>query len=583
MAENTVRRLAAIVAADVAGYSRLVGADEEATLAALRAHRRELIDGLVDTHGGRIANTAGDSLLLEFPSAVDAVKCVTAAQNAMAERNRAVDADRRIEFRVGIHVGDVVAEGGDLLGDGVNIAARIEALATPGGIAISDDAHRQIRDRLDLAWADGGMHKVKNIARPVHIWRWEPEMLAVEPAVADAPTTATPSIAVLPFANMSADPEQEFFCDGIAEDVITALSKISRLKVIARNSSFAYKGTSPDIRRVAEDLGVRHVLEGSVRSGGGRVRVTAQLIDATDGAHLWAERYDRRMDDVFAIQDEIVKEIVANLRVRLSDGDGALLIARGTRNVEAWQNCATAWDLFLKFEVATNLRARALAEGAIALDPDYAVAHALAGWSFWFEARTSLGAAATEKFEQAARYVQRALALDATVPMAIGLEAMVAVAFGRYGDGVDIAERGLAHHPGNADMRAYYALALAQAARYEDAALHFEAAISLNPITPSWYHGGYASALLGLERYEAALAATDRALELEGSHQTVLIYRAYAFESLGRSNDARACVAEVVRLAPLFRLGHLPNLVLHDDPELLVHFTDALGRAGLPA
>ena len=269
-----MRRLAAIVAADVAGYSRLVGADDEATLAALRAHRRELIDGLVDAHGGSIANTAGDSLLLEFPSAVDAVKCATAVKCAMTERNRAIEADRRIEFRIAVHVGDVVAQGGDLLGDGINIAARIEALAAPGGIAFSDDAHRQVRDRLDLAWADGGTHEVKNIARPVHIWRWGPETVAVEPAAADVPAPEHPSIAVLPFANMSADPEQEFFCDGIAEDVITALSKASRLKVIARNSSFAYKGTSPDIRRVAEDLGVRYVLEGSVRTGGNRIRVT---------------------------------------------------------------------------------------------------------------------------------------------------------------------------------------------------------------------------------------------------------------------------------------------------------------------
>lgn len=267
------RRLAAIVAADIAGYSSLIGRDEEGTLQALRSHRRDFVDPLVGAHGGRIANTAGDSLLLEFSSAVDAVRFAVALQHGMTARNRDVAADRRIRFRIGIHVGDVVAEAGDLLGDGVNVAARLEALSEPGGAGLSDDAYRQVRDRLDLAWRDDGEHKVKNIARPIRVWRWSPEADG-QSAGAAQPSAGRPSIAVLPFENRSGDPDQDYFADGISEDIITALSRFHSLDVAGRNSSFAYKGRSVDLKQVSGTLGVQYILEGSVRKAGKRVRIT---------------------------------------------------------------------------------------------------------------------------------------------------------------------------------------------------------------------------------------------------------------------------------------------------------------------
>ena len=301
------RRLAAILAADVVGYSRLTGADEEGTLARLRALRRELIDPTITEHRGRIVKTTGDGILIEFASVVDAVRCAVEVQRGMVSRNIGLVAENCIEFRIGIHVGDVVVEGDDLLGDGVNVAARLEGIADTGGILLSGDAYRQVKGKVDVAMEDLGERRLKNIASPVQVCRVLPDKGLRKSAPA-LPLPDKPSIAVLAFANMSGDPEQEYFSDGIAEDIITLLSRSRSLFVIARNSSFTYKGRAVDVKQIARELGVRYVLEGSVRRGGNRVRVSAQLIDAETGNHIWAERYDRDFADVFAVQDEIPKQ-----------------------------------------------------------------------------------------------------------------------------------------------------------------------------------------------------------------------------------------------------------------------------------
>ena len=313
------RRLAAILAADVAGYSRLMGADEEATLAQLKFHRKELVDPKIREHRGRIVKTTGDGMLIEFASVVDAARCAVEIQRGMAECNAEVSQDRRIEFRIGINVGDVIFENEDIFGDGVNIAARLESIAEPNGIIISEDAYRQVRDKLDVSFEDGGVQQLKNIARPVGVYRAKldrPSRLVSTLKLPDKP-----SIAVLPFQNMSGDPEQEYFADGISEDLITALSKLSQLFVIARNSSFSFKGKNVHVGEVARNLGVRHVLEGSVRKSGNRVRVTAQLVDVNSGGHLWAERFDRELTDIFAVQDDVTSQIVAALAVSLAPRD----------------------------------------------------------------------------------------------------------------------------------------------------------------------------------------------------------------------------------------------------------------------
>jgi adenylate cyclase len=336
-----IRRLAAILAADVAGYSRLMGADEEGTLERLKALRRELLDPKIAEHRGRIVKTTGDGFLIEFSSVVDAVRCAVEVQQGMAERNADVPQDRRIEFRIGINLGDVIRDGRDIFGDGVNIAARLEALAEPGGICVSRMVYDQVRDKLDVALEDMGEQQFKNIARPVHVWC---ARLAARPAV-PAPWPLAlpdkPSIAVLPFANMSGDPEQEYFVDGMVEEIITALSRIRWLFVIARNSSFTYKGHAIDVKQVGRELGVRYVLEGSVRKGGNRVRITGQLIDAANGTHLWADRFDGLIEDVFELQDKVASSVAGVIEPALQAAETARSAGRPTTDL-------TAYDLYLR-------------------------------------------------------------------------------------------------------------------------------------------------------------------------------------------------------------------------------------------
>ena len=458
------RRLAAILATDVVGYSRLIRADEEGTIAALKALRADIIDPKLAEHHGRIVKLMGDGALVEFPSVVEAVRAAVETQQAVTEHNSGLPEDKRIEFRVGINLGDVVIDGDDIHGDGVNVAARLEGLAEPGGICISGAVYDQVRDRTDFAFEDLGEQEVKNIDRPVRVWRWVADGTATAAGSATAegpfPPADKTSIAVLPFDNMSSDPEQDYFADGITEDIITTLSKISKMRVIARNSTFAYKGQALDLRRITRELGVLYVLEGSVRRGGNRLRVTAQLIDANSGSHLWAERYDRTVADLFDIQDEITKEIVTSLRVKLTDGEEAFVLARGTDNIEAWQFCIRATELQTRFNSSDYLEARVLAEKATRLDPDYAYAWATLGFTYWWDGRLGYTKESDAKFARANEIAERAMALDDTVSWSIGLSAMVAAPLNRHDEGVDVARRGIELYPGNADVRAFLAFAL---------------------------------------------------------------------------------------------------------------------------
>ncbi len=324
--ERVQRRLAAILAADVVGYSRAMERDEASTLALLKTRRRDVFEPLIAGHQGRIFKELGDALLVEFGSAVNAVQCAAALQEGMAAANDGLPETERMLLRIGVNLGDVVIQGSDLYGDGVNVASRLEGLAAPGGVAISDSVHEHVHGRVGIEFVDRGRHEVKNIARPVHVWGWSPgagTALPLDGVHAAPPVPDKPSIAVLPFDNMSGDPEQGYFADGITEDIITDLSKVSGLFVIARNSSFAYKGKAPDIRQVSRELGVRFVLEGSVRRAASRVRITAQMIDGATGGHLWAERYDRDIADIFAVQDEVTRNIVRALKVQLTEGERA--------------------------------------------------------------------------------------------------------------------------------------------------------------------------------------------------------------------------------------------------------------------
>ncbi len=369
------RRLAAILAADLVGYSRLMGADEEGTLARLQALQASVLDPGVAAHRGRIVKTTGDGFLAEFASALDAVTCAIALQRTLAEQASGISADQRLELRIGINVGDVMFERDDIYGDGVNIAARLEGIARPGGICISRTVHDHVGGRADLGFSHDGEHKLKNISRPVEVWRWDAALTGPASEPAQAPP-AKPSVAVLPFVNMSGDAEQEYFADGIAEDLITSLSKLSQLMVIARNSSFSYKGRSVKVQEIARDLGVRYLVEGSVRKAGSRVRITAQLIDCADGGHLWAERYDRDLTDIFAVQDEVTSEIVDSLAIKLTPGDAKRLKTAGTDNVEAYELFLRGRTLLYLFTAEDNSKSRAVLEASRAIDPRFAPAAA---------------------------------------------------------------------------------------------------------------------------------------------------------------------------------------------------------------
>jgi adenylate cyclase len=414
--ERVERKLAAVLAADVAGYSRLIGADDEGTLASLNRHRRELIDPSIAKHRGRIVKTTGDGLIAEFASVVDAVRCAIEVQTGMSDRNGDLSTDERLDFRIGINVGDIVEQGGDIFGDGVNIAARLEALAEPGGICVSGRVHEDVAGKVGQAFEDLGEQNLKNIARPIRVYRLRPAAASSQPS-ATLSLPDKPSIAVLPFQNMSGDREQDYFSDGITEDIITALSKLRGFFVIARNSTFAYKGKAPDVRQVAKELGVRYVLEGSVRKSGDRLRVTAQLIDGTSGAHVWAEKYDGSVADIFAVQDEITENVVAAIEPQLYAAEKLRFQSKPPESLDAWACVVLAMPVVWTWVTSDNEKGEALLKRALELDPRYARAASLLGWIYG--ARAHLGLAdPSSALEDALSIAKRAIELDTDDPWA---------------------------------------------------------------------------------------------------------------------------------------------------------------------
>ena len=490
------RRLSAIVSADVAGYSRLMGRDEAGTLAALKALRAELVDPTIAAHGGRIVKTTGDGLLLEFPSVVDAVVCMTLVQTAMAARNVEVPEDRRIAFRIGVNLGDIIIDGDDIHGDGVNVAARLQEIAEPSGLCLSSRVHDDVRDRLDTQFVDGGEQTLKNIARPVHVWRWSPTASAPAAAPADMALALPdkPSIAVLAFSNLSGDPEQEYFCDGVSEDIITELSRFRSLFVIARNSSFSYKGKSPDIRQVGKELGVRYVLEGSIRRAGQRIRVTGQLIDTLTGNHIWAERYDRVLEDIFAVQEELTQSIVRaiapeieaaeleKVRHRRPDSLGAHEIA-----VRAW---AKAWEAFIKNDRTLRDESIGDARAALAIDARSNIALNALAFAQWQHVNLETGADRETAWQEGMAAASRAIEVDRSDSIGYAVKGLLLV-HASDEDRIDeaLANARQAHALNPHNMRSLNALAFVEnmAGNPESAIEHLHEALRLSPRDPLRY------------------------------------------------------------------------------------------------
>ena len=551
--EHLVRRLTAIFAADVAGYSRLTGMDEEGTHVRLKEHLRVLIDPKVAAYRGHIVKNTGDGFLAEFNSVVDAMRCAVDVQRGMAERNSDVPPNNRIEFRIGINVGDVIEDNGDIFGDGVNVAARLEAIAEPGGICISDDAHRQLRDKLDIVFDDAGEQNLKNIERPVRVFRVMDRVAAAK----QRPTLALPdkpSIAVLPFQNLSADPEQEYFADGVVEDITMALSRFHWLFVIARNSSFTYKGRAVDVKQVGRELGVRYVLEGSVRKAGNRIRIAGQLIDAETGAHLWADRFDGALEDMFDLQDHVTSSVVGAIAPKLQHEEIKRARRKPTENLDAYDYYLRGLASARRWTKDANSEALQLFCKAIELDPGLACAYGMAAWCYMQRKARGWMIEHVQESAEATRLARKAVHLGGDDPVALcmGGYALAFVAH-EFDDAVAFMDRGLAVNPNLA--QAWTLSAWLRVWRGEpDLALdHVARAMRLSPLDPSMYamHGAMAYAHFLAGRYDMASSCAEKAMRDNPTFLLAICISAASNALAGRLEPAQKAMARALELIPI--------------------------------
>jgi adenylate cyclase len=588
--ERAERRLAAILAADVAGYSRLMGADEEGTLARLKTVRRSLVDPAITVHRGRIVKTTGDGMLVEFASAVDAVRCAVEVQRGMAVHNADVAQDVRIEFRVGIHVGDIISDEDDIFGDGVNVAARLEGIAEPGGVCISDDAQRQIRGKVDIVFDDMGSQSLKNIAEPMRTWRCRIDANSSSATPMKSPVGVAqpltlpdkPSIAVLPFQNMSDDPEQEYFVDGIAEDVLTTLSKIHELMVIARNSSFVFKGQTRDIREIGRTLGARYVLEGSVRKVSNRVRLTAQLIDSLDGHHLWADRYDGGVDDVFDLQDRITQEIVSALEVQLTLGEQARVWRKRSGSPLVYEYFLKGRSLYLNFARHTHAQARAEFERALEINPVFTPALVMNGYALTDQARFGWEEDRAATYQAALDCAARALAADPGCGEAYTTIGYVRTFQRRHEEAVAAGDKAIALSPSGADAYHMAGMYHGYAGNFQKAAIYEEQAQRLSPIDFNVSMVDEARARFHLGDFIAARDTALRVLTAKPRWLTAQTTLVAALWNLGSEGEARGIVRELLIRHPRFSVGRWALGLPYRRQEDLDTLINPLRMAGLP-
>jgi adenylate cyclase len=584
------RRLAAILAADVAGSCRLIGIDEEGTLAQLKALRRTLFDPKITDHRGRVVKNTGDGALAEFGSVVDAVRCAVEIQRGMAEHNIDVPEVKRIEFRIGIHVGDIIVEDHDIFGDGVNIAARLEGIAEPGGVCMSDDAYRQVRGKVEIACDDMGRQSLKNIADPMRAWRVRltgqtPSAVNSGSAVSQPralPLPDKPSIAVLPFENMSGDPDQEYFADGMVEEITTALSRFKWLFVIARNSSFTFKGRAVDIKEVGRRLGVRYVLEGSVRKAAGKVRITGQLIDAITGAHIWADRFERDLMDVFALQDEVTVAVVSAIQPKLLQTEIAMAARRRPESL-------TAYDFYLRARQQLYLTTREgvaeairLAHRALEQDPRFGLVAALAGHSHMRNVIWGYAADPQLDRKEAVRLFRLALSLDDSDPDTLAWAAVTsAFMIGDSESEIEMADRAVALNPNSFDAWYNRGWVYEIAGLPEEAVRSFERAMRMSPVDPLLYRLfiGIGYAFIELRRFDEATVAGKKGLRQNPSFSGAYRCLASAFAHLGRDAEAREAAARLLELDPAFTISTWIARGGQSNAKLLI---EGLRKAGLP-
>jgi adenylate cyclase len=576
------RRLAAILAADVVGYSRLMEQDEAGTLETLKERHKDILGPLVAQHLGRIVKVMGDGVLVEFSSAVNAVACAVELQKRMAVANDSMPEDRRVVLRIGINLGDVMVEGSDLYGDGVNLAARLEGIAEPGGICVSRSAYDLVKGKIDAQFADMGERRLKNIAEPLRVFRIDIGLGAATPAPATLPLPDKPSIVVLPFTNLSDDPEHGYIADGVTEDLTTALSRLRWLFVIARNSAFVYKGKAVDVRTIARELGVRYALEGSVRTAGQRIRITGQLIDAENGKHIWAEKYDRQLHDIFAVQDEITEHIVAAIEPHLYAQEGYRAAGQPPESIDVWGLVVRAIDLINKFGRKHNEEAQRLLRRAIEIDPHYARAHATLSWAIWWATLYHYVQDRSEGFRQSTEHAQEALRLDQREPWARMTAGLNLSTSGQHQRALAELQAALNLNPSFALAHTTYGWALLRAGRFDDAITETEKALRMSPMDSfaGLYTTIHGLALLAVRRFADALphlrASVAADAEFAGHYNALISCCGH----LGLIEEAEEFVARRNKVGPPLRVGEL-----RDNLRGFAHcevFVEGLIKAGVP-
>lgn len=623
--QKTIRKLRAILSADVKGYSRLMEKDETLTIQKLNEYRQTMSE-IIQKHFGRIVDAVGDNLLAEFPSAVDAVQSAVNIQKDLKEKNKDLSKENRLEFRIGINVGDVVQEGKRLYGSGVNVAARIEALADPGGVCISQNVYDHTKNKFKLGYEYSGEHAVKNIKDPIRVYKilmapedagklvgkkqkpllkilvWFPVIVAAmmlsanwffqkpaEPEFETAsiekmafPLPDIPSIAVLPFMNMSKDPEQEYFSDGLTEEIITALSNVPELFIIARNSTFTYKGKDVKIRQVAEEFGVRFVLKGSCRKSGNTVRITVQLVDAITGYHLWGERYEREMKDIFALQDEITIKILNALQIELGGGKQAsAYLVEGTDNLEAYLKLLKGRSYSELMNKDANALARKLYKEAIVIDPAYAMAYLRLSATHIMDIHYGSSKSPKQSLDSALELVQKALTLNDDLAEAHSFLGRIYLTKRQYDDAINEGKVALSLAPNSDFANAALAFSLHFSGRSKEAIALYEKAIRLNPIPPDWYLLGLASSYLDSERYEEAITLNKKILDRSPENLWAHLGLVAIYSLLNREQDARVEAAKVLKIDPKFSLKLFKKSLLYKKQVDIERRMEALRRAGL--
>jgi adenylate cyclase len=580
--EKITRKLKAILSADVKGYSLLMADDEVHTIQTLKAYR-SLMSDLIQQHSGRVVDNPGDNLLAEFSSAVDAVECAVEVQKKLKKENAKFVEDKQLQLRIGVNIGDVVQDGDRIYGSGVNVAARIEGIADPSGICISRNAYDHVKDKLELGFEYLGEHEVKNIKEPVRVYK---VLLDSDPPKALVKESLKPpdkpSIAVLPFDNMSGDPSQEYFSDGLTEQIINGLCKVSNLFVIARNSSFAYKGKLVSIKQIAQELGVKYILEGSVQKAGDRVRITAQLINATTDYHMWSERYDRDLSDIFALQDEITMKLISAMEVNLTIGEQARLWEGETTNIQAYDRLARGNHCLSRNNEKDNKQAQQFYREAIKIDEVYAMPYCMLGFTHILDVLYRWSKAPLQSFEEAEKNVEKALALNDSLDMAHSLLGWIYLFKRQHDKAIKEGERAIELNPNGAEAHAQLAFILILSDETELAIKLLKRAFRLNPIPPPHFYMFLAMAYRNNGQYEKAIELSEKGLIGNPDQLSVYLTLAASYCFLNQTEEAHKAVEEVLRIDPNFSLENQAKTMPYKNRATGDKFIDALRKAGLP-